>query len=168
MTAPEIFLSLSKYADSLDGRESSVRESDWLFATEETKSVMRTISRYAVDDSDLKFISGLALMASGRKTFWKTISAMVKKKNPKAIRKDLYLRTERDCKTIERFLKESGKTERDLYSAPEGGDSIAYRLVRSLAISPWCYLRHLDLAQGVKQNRNEVKTNNILKEITHA
>ncbi len=168
MTTTEIYGSLARHLCELDGDPDSFEweKSGWNIAPAIVRRAMAEISVHDFSDDDLRFLAGLTLVCGGRKKFWRNLAKIALRKNPKAIRRDLMERTDRDSRAVELFLKESGKTERDLYSAPEGGSSIAFRLVSGLCISPWCYLRHLNLASGVKQNGNEVKTNNILQEIT--
>ena len=128
-------------------------------------SVCSQLSTLAQTREDIEFLVGLAYVKFGDP--WENMAGFLKEKTPKSLKAELKARTEQDMKAVTKMMATSGITLKELFRTPPGGRSIAFNLLGTLTISPWCYVYHLDKADGLKLTKDEVKTLNIVKELVH-
>jgi len=128
--------------------------------------ICNQLSNLSQTKEDIEFFVGLAHVKFGDP--WENMKKFLEKNTPLSLKKELYLRTEQDNKSLDKLLKTSNMSLYDLFKSPPGGNSIATALLRNLLINPWCYVNHLNVVDGLKLKKDEVKTLRIVKEITHA
>lgn len=128
--------------------------------------VCSQLSTLAQTKEDIEFIVGLSHVKFGDP--WENMAKFLEEKTPKTLRKELYSRTDMDNKSVEKFLDTAEMSLCEFFRTPPGGMSVAYTMLRNLLINPWCYVNHLNVVDGLKLTKDEVKTLCIVKELTHA
>lgn len=128
-------------------------------------SVCSQLSTLAQTREDIEFLVGLAHVKFGDP--WDNMADFLKEKTPKSLKAELESRTERDTKAMAKMMATSGISLKELFRTPPGGRSIAFNLLGTLTISPWCFVSYLHKADGFKLTKDEVRTLNIVKELVH-
>ena len=74
-----------------------------------------------------------------------------------------YKRLESDEKFLDEFCKRNNTSIKEIFTVPNGGQSIACSFLRTMLIGPRCYIAHLNEApMGSNPNKIQVETNNIV------
>ena len=134
----------------------------WGLAGKEITETCEALSEKPGSEPELEFLAGVCVLQGGN--FWENVKKNCGKKSPHSFAEELFSRTKNDSENLRRLMKTLNRNERELLRRPTGGTSIARALLESLAISPWCYILHFDVADG-SLSTDEVKTNNIVKEM---
>ena len=131
------------------------------------RSFCRLVSEYAVDKSDVHFLGLLSELrvVLGHGDFWVNAEKICSGKSPRRVRRRLYYLRDAEEKALKKHMSDTGLNFGAMYRTQETGRSIMLDLLDSGAITPWCYVAHLDMADG-SFNKDEVRTNQLLQELT--
>lgn len=133
----------------------------WADASIDTIKLCERLSERQGTEKEYEFLAGCCVLEGG--LFWDNVRKNCGNKSPHLFMEELFSRTEADTANLKKLMKDLHRSAKELQRVPTGGKSIARALVESLAISPWCYILHFDVADGI--SNDEVKTKTLVKEL---